>query len=109
MNKLDTHYYDDLLSQEKIEDVEINEEELVIYRKLFTDPIALRAYDLITKNRGGNIYKNFDALKLLVALLEHEKLEDFFDYLEEQMRDIVLSGPCPQGRCFRLFQIYISL
>jgi len=39
--------------------------------------------------------------------MEQNDLEDVFVYLEEQLSDVLTSGSCPQGRCKRLYQVYL--
>ena len=71
-------------------------------------PIAQRAVDLILVDLSNNYdpTNNLNALELLAFLIVHLGP---IRYLEEQLEDIILSGPCAQGRCVRLYQIWSSL
>ena len=60
-------------------------------------------YDATNNLRADNI------LYLLVKKLETNIDKSLKSVILEQLSDIISSGSCPQGRCTRLYQIYISL
>ena len=82
-----------------------------------TDDDGKKGLQLVI-NDTQNI-NNYDSKNLIYAddilgeifleLLKKDDIEDYCKILLEQMRDMYLSGRCPQGRTTRLIQVYISL
>lgn len=75
---------------------------------------ALKAIDLIINSIGtsnydptNNVHAD-DLLYLIIDKLKDPSIDVLMDVII-QLSDIITSGPCPQGRCTRLAQIYFSL
>ena len=52
---------------------------------------------------------NIDWSNLFADIMHHKGLNDIFIFLEEQLSDARLLGPCAQGRTTRLLQIWRAL
>ena len=50
-----------------------------------------------------------DWSELFTDIMNHKGLDDIFTFLEEQLQDARLLGPCAQGRSTRLLQIWKAM
>ena len=106
---VNTHDYDGKLTS--IPSVAINEADLFQLQFRLRNAHALRALQLLLTDRSHNYdpSNRLHALELLTLILQSDKVTECFPLLEEQLADIVLSGPCAQGRCARLYQLYVAV
>lgn len=75
---------------------------------------AIRAINLILTDRHNNYepHHNLDAFDLLYKLaykIKHQESSEIMHLVEEQLSDIIMSGPCSQGRCYRILQLVESI
>ncbi len=129
LTKLDTHYYDGMLKDVFAQvskafhmwDGRDPKEKFLTYiwavRRLIPYvpnsskyPRAREAVDLLEFDRKANFDStdNIDSELLFVYIFENLPVDDMGFFLE-QLEDIVVSGPCPQGRAKRLLQVVNSL
>jgi len=121
MRNLDTHYYDGKLKNyfdyviSKIEYVPISFDITISEMKDYCKNNNLNdAYNTLTllESKKGN-YDPTDNINSELLLnyiwykIKHNPNE--YMYIFEQLGDITTSGPCPQGRSKRLFQVIKSL
>ena len=103
-----THFYDNLNFEHKVTGV-LNEDQIneifKFYMSVESD-IAKKAILLLLTDKKNNLdtKHNIDALYLLYLLLDKTNLRR---ELIEQLEDIILSGSCTQGRCYRLYQLFL--
>lgn len=112
MSLLDTHTYDGKLKIPNVPAMAIINFALLrqFARQLriqYKNPTASRAVELIINDLSHNYdpTNGLDALKLLMILVQSIPSEPYF---HEQLSDIITNGPCPQGRCTRLYQVYLA-
>lgn len=129
----DTHHYDHKLKDRKITIYRIDNVPLkcVIFQKLLSwipvndtskNLVARRCIEVIQKDMCSSSEhereRNYDPsnglwaddlLASIVMWYTKNKDLDTLPILIEQLSDVLQSGQCPQGRCIRLFQIYVSL
>lgn len=131
---LNTHFYDGKLVQNdlisKIIDLrnsKLSETKRELFAKLAEEIktakveerfrlTALQAIHIIDRDihQPGNydctngIYAD-DVLYLVCKRMYSDKEIEIFDYLTEQLSDIITSGQCAQGRSTRLFQLLRTL
>ena len=121
MQMRDVHEFDGKFNIEKIVRGTVEKEE-ECYRTFALREMPMRARHMLVDIYSGGAQKNHDpvnryhARDLLMALLyrisilkDDEDRETMQMLLEEQLQDMALLGPCPQGRVVRLWQLYHSI
>lgn len=81
------------------------------------DTDGIKGLELIVKDRDTSsnvdLKNNLNAeeilCKIILYLKKQSNIEDILCILLEQMRDMYISGRCPQGRTVRLMQVLYSL
>lgn len=109
MVSTNTHDYDGKLN--KLPSIAVNEADIFQLYFRLRNPHALGALKLMLTDHKNNYdpTNQLHALELLTRILQSKQLQECWAMFEEQMADIILSGPCAQGRCARLYQLYMAL
>jgi hypothetical protein len=104
----ETHSYDGKLS--KLSDTPTLSLEQCVQeiQTQCSDPIVHRSLKLITSGVGNmDTANNLDASIVLRLSWERVRETEVITVYFEQLADIVMSGPCPQGRTTRLMQFLL--
>ena len=127
MEKLNTHYYDGkiptpclgikkgYIEQDYIKI--LNEMERYIkegYKGKFNKTVIMSSINLLRNpQKTYDKTDNLDARHLIVdmwsTINNEEMWKGEYDYMYEQIHDIIASGSCPQGVVKRVYQIYKCL
>lgn len=129
----DTHYYDNKLKDELVISTNISKLDMgpifPEFKRILEQnqenglyPTAIQALNLIEKDVecSGNYDSTNQFRADTILYLLYQKLKKFdspppgidkglINVIMEGLSDIITSGPCPQGRSTRLYQLYISL
>jgi hypothetical protein len=110
----DVHYYDGKLEEPFIPSRQFSiEEKTHLFQSLikrFQHPIAINMVNLISQAMGGfanlDNKNNVDSSDVLAEICIKDLDESMIFFLQEQLVDNFQLGQCPQGRSWRLLQIY---
>ncbi len=137
LTKLDTHFYDGKIQESYTELVKFigahSDFPLFITSKIFVEnefvhwartfisgihlipnsdkyPRAAEAVELMIQDRKGNFDRTdkVDSELLFMYIIMKGRIPNL-EYFLEQLQDIVVSGPCPQGRAKRLLSVALSI
>ena len=78
----------------------------------FENPMSRMALKVIINDLDGPMNNNYDninkmdASDILGDICSSKDLENVREFLEEQLKDALMLGFCPQGRAIRLYQIW---
>ena len=111
------HIFDGLLLDQYTPSKNFTKEECITFFKLFQEKSQNQyAKDMVTIMLSDYLMKanpdtanNIDWANLFADIMNHSGLDDLFPFLEEQLHDARLLGPCAQGRSTRLLQIWKAL
>jgi len=111
------HIFDGLLINQYKPSKNFTREECVVCFKKFQEKSKNKyAKDMVTimlsdylMQANPDIANHIDWANLFTDIMTHPGLDDLFLFLEEQLHDARLLGPCAQGRSTRLLQIWQAL
>ena len=111
------HIFDGLLLDQYKPSKQFSKEECIMFFKKFKERSKNQyAKEMVTimlsdylMNVNKDTANHIDWANLFADIMNHPGLDDLFLFLEEQLHDARLLGPCAQGRSTRLLQIWQAL